>query len=68
MVGVHFEFSSGTTENRYFHKNHLGSVAALTDDSGNAVRQRGCAGQRSLSFGWRGRIEGNIWGKRFRRS
>ena len=39
MVGVHYEFSTGTTENRYFHKDNLGSVAALTDDSGAVAEQ-----------------------------
>lgn len=39
MVGVHYELSTGTKANRYFYKDHLGSVVALTDDSGAVAEQ-----------------------------
>ena len=39
MVGVRFERSDGTTAVRYFTKDHLGSVAVLTDETGNVVER-----------------------------
>lgn len=56
IVGLHFEFpggggaacAGGSSCNRYFHKDHLGSIAVLTDDAGT-VQQR-------LSY--------DAWGKR----
>jgi RHS repeat-associated protein len=43
MVGVHFEApangacGTATSCTRYFHKDHLGSIATITDDTGAAV-------------------------------
>ena len=37
MIGVRFEKSDGTVRTRYFHKDHLGSVQRLTDETGAAV-------------------------------
>lgn len=39
MVGVHFSRSDATEATRYFVKDHLGSVAVLTDEAG-AVAER----------------------------
>jgi RHS repeat-associated protein len=48
MVGMRVERSSGEVDTRYFHRDHLGSVAILTDDAGNVVER--------LSY--------DAWGKR----
>jgi len=48
MVGVRFERSNGTVATRYFHQDHLGSIAVITDETG-AVAER-------LSY--------DAWGKR----
>jgi YD repeat-containing protein len=37
MVGVRFENSDATVQTRYFTTDHLGSVAVITDENGNAV-------------------------------
>jgi hypothetical protein len=34
LVGMRVERSSGDVDTRYFHRDHLGSVAILTDESG----------------------------------
>jgi RHS repeat-associated protein len=39
MVGVRFEYNVGSPVNRYFHKDHLGSIATITDDSGTVVER-----------------------------
>jgi len=38
MVGVIFRTAQGTTY-RYFHQDHLGSIAVLTDVNGNVVER-----------------------------
>jgi RHS repeat-associated protein len=48
MVGMKVERSDETADLRYFHKDHLNSIAALTNESGTAVEQ--------LSY--------DAWGKR----
>ena len=48
VVGMHVENSDETVATRYFHKDHLGSIAVITDESG-AVLER-------LSY--------DAWGKR----
>jgi RHS repeat-associated protein len=48
MVGMRVERSSGEVDTRYFHRDHLGSVAILTDEAGNVVER--------LSY--------DAWGKR----
>jgi hypothetical protein len=48
LVGMHVENSDETVSTRYFHKDHLGSIAVITDESG-AVLER-------LSY--------DAWGKR----
>jgi RHS repeat-associated protein len=48
LVGMHVENSDETVATRYFHKDHLGSIAVITDESG-AVLER-------LSY--------DAWGKR----
>jgi RHS repeat-associated protein len=48
MVGMRVERSSGEVDTRYFHRDHLGSVAILTDETGNVVER--------LSY--------DAWGKR----
>jgi RHS repeat-associated protein len=48
MVGLHIERSDETTATRYFHKDHLGSIATLTDETGAVVER--------LSY--------DAWGKR----
>jgi hypothetical protein len=48
MVGVRFERSDSTVTTRYFHPDHLGSIAVITDEAG-AVAER-------LSY--------DAWGKR----
>jgi RHS repeat-associated protein len=48
LVGMHVERSDETINTRYFHKDHLGSIAVITDESG-AVLER-------LSY--------DAWGKR----
>ncbi len=40
MVGVRYERSDGSVYNRYFHKDHLGSIQTVTDDGGGAVERR----------------------------
>ncbi|MDF0584162.1 RHS repeat domain-containing protein [Bradyrhizobium yuanmingense] len=39
MVGVRIELGDGTSSTRYFHSDHLGSIAAITDEIG-AVSER----------------------------
>jgi uncharacterized protein RhaS with RHS repeats len=39
MVGVRFERSNSTVATRYFHQDHLGSIAVITDETG-AVAER----------------------------
>jgi RHS repeat-associated protein len=39
MVGVRFERSNQTVSVRYFHQDHLGSIAVLTDETGNVVER-----------------------------
>src|SRR5262245_20328846 len=48
LVGMHVENVDGSTLARYFHKDHLGSVAVITDESGTVLER--------LSF--------DAWGKR----
>jgi RHS repeat-associated protein len=48
LVGMHVENVGGSTLTRYFHKDHLGSVAVITDESGTVLER--------LSF--------DAWGKR----
>jgi RHS repeat-associated protein len=48
MVGIRIDISGGTVHTRYFHNDHLGSVAVITDETG-AVAER-------LSY--------DTWGKR----
>jgi RHS repeat-associated protein len=48
LVGMHVENIGGSTLTRYFHKDHLGSVAVITDESGTVLER--------LSF--------DAWGKR----
>ncbi len=48
VVGMHVENSDETVSTRYFHKDHLGSISVITDESG-AVLER-------LSY--------DAWGKR----
>ncbi len=39
MVGVHFDYNSGPATTRYFHKDNLGSIATITDESGTVVER-----------------------------
>jgi RHS repeat-associated protein len=39
IIGVRFETSSETITTRYFHSDHLGSIAVITDESGNVVER-----------------------------
>src|SRR5712692_1563752 len=39
MLGVHINRSTGTTNVRYFHQDHLGSIAAITDENGTVVER-----------------------------
>jgi RHS repeat-associated protein len=48
LVGVHIARSDATVATRYFHKDHLGSIAVLTDEAGAVVER--------LSY--------DAWGKR----
>jgi hypothetical protein len=48
LVGMHVENVGGSTLTRYFNKDHLGSVAVITDESGTVLER--------LSF--------DAWGKR----
>jgi RHS repeat-associated protein len=48
MVGVYTQRSDQTTSTRYFHKDHLGSIAVITDETGAVVER--------LSY--------DAWGKR----
>jgi RHS repeat-associated protein len=48
LVGMHVENSDETTSTRYFHKDHLGSIAVITDEAGAVVER--------LSY--------DAWGKR----
>src|SRR6185503_9714733 len=48
VVGMHVEDSDETVSTRYFHKDHLGSIAVLTDETGAVVER--------LSY--------DAWGKR----
>ncbi len=48
VVGMHVENSDETVSTRYFHKDHLGSIAVITDESGAVVER--------LSY--------DAWGKR----
>jgi uncharacterized protein RhaS with RHS repeats len=48
MVGMHVDRSDATTYTRYFHKDHLGSIATITDAAGAVVER--------LSY--------DAWGKR----
>jgi len=41
LVGMHVENSDETVSTRYFHKDHLGSISVITDESG-AVLERLC--------------------------
>src|SRR5882724_5116926 len=47
VVGVHFNHVGGSMQTRYFHKDHLGSIVALTDETGAAVQ----------------RVSYDVWGK-----
>jgi uncharacterized protein RhaS with RHS repeats len=48
MVGMRVEQPDGSVQTRYFHRDHLGSVAILTDEAGNVAER--------LSY--------DAWGKR----
>jgi RHS repeat-associated protein len=48
LVGMHVENSDETTSTRYFHKDHLGSIAVITNEAGAVVER--------LSY--------DAWGKR----
>jgi RHS repeat-associated protein len=48
LVGVYSKVSNGTTNTRYFHTDHLGSVSVITNETGSVVQ--------SLSY--------DTWGKR----
>ena len=48
MIGMRVERSDATTYTRYFHKDHLGSIATITDETGAVVER--------LSY--------DAWGKR----
>ena len=48
MIGMRVERSDGSTYTRYFHKDHLGSIATITDETGAVVER--------LSY--------DAWGKR----
>ena len=48
MIGMRVERSDATTYTRYFHKDHLGSIATITDEAGAVVER--------LSY--------DAWGKR----
>jgi len=48
MVAVFYDHASSTDQTRYFHKDHLGSIAVITDESGTVVER--------LSY--------DAWGKR----
>jgi hypothetical protein len=37
MVGMRVERADGSVQTRYFHRDHLGSVAILTDEAGNVA-------------------------------
>ncbi len=39
MVGVHFDYNNAPATTRYFHKDHLGSIATITDTSGTVVER-----------------------------
>jgi RHS repeat-associated protein len=39
LIGVRFEHSDATIATRYFHLDHLGSVAVLTDETGAVVER-----------------------------
>ena len=39
MVGMRVEHSDGAVQTRYFHRDHLGSVAILTDEAGAVVER-----------------------------
>ncbi|MES5484930.1 RHS repeat-associated core domain-containing protein [Bradyrhizobium sp. INPA03-11B] len=39
IIGLHQEAASGNAQTLYFHKDHLNSVVALTDDSGNVLER-----------------------------
>jgi RHS repeat-associated protein len=40
MVGVHIERSGGSVNFRYFHQDHLGSIAVITDENGALAEPR----------------------------
>jgi RHS repeat-associated protein len=40
MVGMHIERSGGSVSLRYFHQDHLGSIAVITDENGVLAEQR----------------------------
>jgi RHS repeat-associated protein len=48
LVGMHVEMSGGTINTRYFNKDHLGSIAVITDETGTVLER--------LSY--------DAWGKR----
>jgi RHS repeat-associated protein len=48
LVGMHVEMSDGTVNTRYFNKDHLGSIAVITDETGTVLER--------LSY--------DAWGKR----
>ncbi len=39
IIGVRMERSDGTAPVRYYHKDHLGSVVGITDETGNVVER-----------------------------
>jgi hypothetical protein len=39
MVGMRVERSDMTVHPRYFHKDHLGSIATITDEAGAVVER-----------------------------
>ena len=39
MIGMHVEHSDETVSTRYFHKDHLGSIAVITNESGAVVER-----------------------------
>jgi RHS repeat-associated protein len=39
VIGVRFETASETITTRYFHSDHLGSIAVITDEGGNVVER-----------------------------
>jgi RHS repeat-associated protein len=39
IIGVRFETASETITTRYFHTDHLGSIAVITDETGNVVER-----------------------------